>query len=399
MSSNAEHAISVSLRSQMTVAEQFAYFDHAAVAPLPRASAQAIRDYADQAQAHGDAGWLEWAAQVRDCRNRAAKLIGAKICEIALVPSTTFGINLVAEGFPWQQGDNVVVPKNEFPSNLLPWRNLARLGVEVREVDCGVHGQIEPYMLESRIDGRTRIVALSWVGFASGYRVDVKSVVDMAHSHGCLVSLDAIQGLGAFPLDVRATGVDFASADGHKWMLGPEGAGLFFIKESHLDLLRPIGLGWNSLESDGFDPGSTRLKTSAARYEGGTTNMPGMLGFASSLQVLLEHQADNQEGRFAEAILKNVAEIEALAEQAGLRAHVPERPENRSGIVGLTWLPEDDSTATDVYMQARKFLLDRNIVASVRAGRLRVSTHAYNNSDDIGRLIESLVQFQRSNQT
>lgn len=396
MSSTAKPTLSASLRSQMPVARQFAYFDHAAVAPLPRASAQAIRDYSDQAEAHGDAGWLEWAAEVRECRSRAATLLGAKTSEIALVPSTTFGINLVAEGFPWQQGDNVVVPKNEFPSNLLPWRNLARLGVEVREVDCGSQGQVEPQMLESRIDGRTRLVALSWVGFASGYRIDVKSVVDMAHAHGCLVSLDAIQGLGAFPLDVRETNVDFVSADGHKWMLGPEGAGLFFIKEPHLDLLTPLGLGWNSLESNGFDPGSTRLKHTAARYEGGTTNMPGMLGFAASLRVLLEHEVADQEGQFAAAILNNVAEIEARAKQAGLGTHLPPQPENRSGIVGLTWLPEDDPSAPDVYMRARKFLLDRNIVTSVRAGRLRVSTHAYNNSDDIGRLVESLVQFQRS---
>ncbi len=296
-------------RAQMPVAPEHAYFDHAAVAPLPMQSAERLRWFATQASQSGDKHWLDWSIIVARLRSAAAQLLGASESEVALVPNTTIGINLVAEGFPWKSGDNLVLPDNEFPSNLLPWKNLQRRGVEVRTLEIPESGHISIQQIAEHIDQRTRLVALSWVGFASGYRLDLQKVAEVVHNHGALLFVDAIQGLGAFPLNVRQAEIDFLAADGHKWMLGPEGAGLLYVRQPHLDLLEPNLLGWNSLADGGFNPKSVQLKSSAARYEGGSYNMAGMLALEASLAMLLELGCHREQSPIASSILQNTAEI------------------------------------------------------------------------------------------
>ncbi len=381
-----------SLRQQMPVTERYAYFDHAAVAPLPAAAAGAMADYAWQAAQHGDVHWLEWSAAVARLRETAASLMGAQLEEIALVNNTTQGINLVAEGFPWRSGDNLIVPANEFPSNSLPWRNLERLGVEIRWVAVPPSGQLSMDQFLPLFDARTRMVAVSWVGFASGFRLPVAELVELAHARGSLVFLDAIQGLGAFPLNVGDCGVDFLSADGHKWMLGPEGAGILYVRREHLNLLQPLGLGWGSLAAAAFDPLSIELKPTAGRYEGGAMNMAGMLGFGQSLRLLEECGAGLPSSQVASAILQNVAELEDRLLAHGFQVHLPADPAHRSGIVGFGW-PE---ASEQDYLAARKACHHQGVVLSVRGGRLRASPHAYNNTEDISRLIDALVDFGRS---
>lgn len=386
------------LRSQMRVTNRYAYFDHAAVGPLPSASAKKIAAYAATAQEHGDALWLDWASGLGTLRTQLAELVGAEKSEIALVGSTTQGLNIVANGFPWAAGDNVVVPSNEFPSNSLPWKSLQGRGVECRQIPVGSDGQISVDQIASQIDSRTRILAISWVGFLSGFRIDVAKMVEMAHSKGCLVCLDAIQGLGAFPLNVQDTDVDFVCADGHKWMLGPEGAGLLYVAHRHLDCMAPVGIGWGSLAAGSFQPGAETLKTDASVFEGGSANMPGLLGLQGSIETLLEAGSSAPNSSVAVAILENVAQLADLACGAGLTVHLPAKPENRSGILSLSWPDNDTSTEAEArYIAARKFLLGRDIVLSVRGGRLRVSAHAYNNESDAQRLIDALIEFRSSN--
>ncbi len=226
-------------------------------------------------------------------------------------------------------------------------------------------------------------MALSWVGFSSGYRLDLRTVAELVHGRGALLLVDAIQGLGAFPLDVRVSQIDFLAADGHKWLLGPEGAGVLFVREKWLDLLNPLMMGWNSLADGGFDPSSTQLKTSAARYEGGSTNMPGMLAFEASLNLLLNLGAARSDSPIAAAILENVGLLEDRLKSADFDVHVP-AVANRSGILGVDW-PGAEPVA------ARKHCLANDVILSVRGGRLRVSTHAYNDTADIERLVAALV--------
>lgn len=366
-------------RAEMPVTKSWAYFDHAAVAPLPARTERVISHWVKQATEQGDTVWPEWSQGVEACRASAAKLLNADRAEVALVHSTTEGLTLVAEGFPWQEGDNVVTLDNEFPSNQYPWLNLASRGVETRRV-AAIDGRVDLNKLAEACDRRTRIVTMSWVGYASGFRVDLDQLADVVHSKGALFCLDAIQGLGVFPLDVKATPVDFLAADGHKWLLGPEGAGVFYLKKAHLDLLRPIGMGWHSvIHASDYNRIELELKPSAARYEGGTQNMVGFLGLAASLELLLEHGAA--------ALSDRILEVTDLAcdrlQQIGAKIASHRSGLHRSGIVSFE-LPGRDP------LETKKRALAAGAVISARAGRLRLAAHAYNNADDVERLIDSL---------
>lgn len=366
-------------RRQMPVAERWAYFDHAAVAPLSGPAREALVGWAREAAADGDVPWAAWSGKVEELRLIAARLVGAQPEEIALVRNTTEGINFVADGFPWQSGDNVVTLADEFPSNQYPWMHLAERGVETRRVPTN-EGVVDLDRLEAACDDHTRIVSASWVSYSSGWRNDVGVLAEIAHRHGALVFLDAIQGLGVFPLDVAQTGVDFLAADGHKWMLGPEGAGIFFIRRQHLDLLRPMNVGWNSVKhAHDFARIELIFRETAARYEGGSQNMAGMIALLASLELL---------ARFGtEAIAQQILRITELAcaslREIGAVMPCDRPPHNRSGIL-VFGLPDRDP------QQVRRQCLDRGVVLSCRAGRLRISPHAYNNDEDIARLIRAL---------
>jgi len=374
-----EKADWAAFRREMPIAPQWAYFDHAAVAPLSGPAQRAIARWNDDAAANGDAFYPGWMRQLHEARLRSAQLINAQSEEIALVPNTTAGITLVAEGYPWKEGDNAVLPDNEFPSNQYPWLNLVSRNVEIRRVPCE-GGRLALETLLDACDARTRIVSVSWVGYASGWRMDLDRLAEAVHGRGALLFVDVIQGLGVFPLDVRRTPIDFLAADGHKWLLGPEGAGVFYLRRGHLDLLRPLGMGWNSVAHDrDFSRIELNCKDTAERYEGGTMNMAGFIGLNASLELLLRHGQ--------EAIGSRVLEITDSACQRLTRAGAivescREHPHG-SGIVSFR-LPGRDPDAL------RKQLLERRVVVSCREGRLRISPHAYIDESDIDRLIEGL---------
>ena len=379
------------LRAQMPITDRWAYFDHAAVAPISAPAKRAITEWAEQAATQGDTVWLQWERRVERTRRLAADLVNAPLEEIALVPNTTAGINLVAEGLDWREGDNVVVLADEFPSNLYPWMHLEPLGVETRRVPTD-SGRLSLDRLRQACDRRTRVVSVSWVGYATGYRQDLHAIAEIAHAAGgessdrALFFLDAIQGLGVLPLDVQQTPIDFFAADGHKWLLGPEGAGVAFLREEHLPRLRPMSVGWNStVGAHCFDKLDPTLKPTAARYEGGSANMPGMLALGASLELLSEEPT--------EAVTASLLDItdylcDRLA-SAGLkvdshRAPEPTGHDPRSGIVMLN--PE-----TSPPDEARRRCTQAGIATMVRGGRLRLSPHAYTSYDEVDHLVATLA--------
>jgi len=376
------------LRAQMPVVERWVFFDHAAMCPLPKPVAETLRAWLDEAVAEGNTVWPDWVRRVESMRATAAQMIGADADEIALVRNTTCGIALVAEGFPWQPGDNVVTLADEFPSNLFPWMQLADRGVDTRRVPTD-NGRLDLDELAAACDARTRIVSVSWVGYSTGYRQDVAQIVELAHDRGALVFLDAIQGLGAFPIDVRETPVDFLAADGHKWLLGPEGAGIAYVRREHLDRIRPYGVGWHSVvPAADYSKAELNLKPTAARFEGGSENMAGMLALGASFELLVDLGLDN----IAAAVLEitdlacqRLAEIGATIVSHRQLDH--RGGEQRSGIVAFE-LPGRDP------MAVRKHCLAQNVVMSCRSGRLRISPHAYNDESDVERLIEALKTFR-----
>ena len=370
------------LRRQMPVTEKWAYFDHAAVAPLPEPARKAMADQiADQA-ANGDVNWPQWRKNVERLRRLGADLIGADADEIAVIRNTTEGIGLVADGFPWKAGDNVVVPSSEFPSNLYPWKHLASRGVEVRVVDAPDE-RLDFDMIDAACDSHTRIVAISWVGYATGWANCVPAFAEIAHGHGAYLFVDAIQGLGVLPLNVDrgSGGVDFLAADGHKWLLGPEGAGLMYIRQELLDMLRPLLIGWNSVETAGdYTNPELRLKPNAGRYEGGSYNMAGIAGLAESLQLLTDCGGPRSMYSGIMAVTDYLCE---RLQSIGAEIASDRSPGHLSGIVAFT-LPGVSTTA------ARKRLLERGVVVRERSGRLRASPHVYTNHDDVNRLIDGL---------
>lgn len=367
------------LRAQMPVSERWAYFDHAAVAPLTAPAAAAMGQYLDQAAREGDTVWPQWARQVRATRETAAALIGAVPEEIALVPSTTAGINLVAEGLDWRPGDNVVTLEDEFPSNLYPWMNQADRGVETRRVPTD-RGRVDLAEFARHCDERTRLISISWVGYANGCRRDLAAFSKLAADCGALYFVDAIQGIGAFPLDVTQTPIDFLAADGHKWQLGPEGAGIAYIRRDRLPQLRPIGVGWHSVvHAADFSHIELRLKPDASRYEGGTQNMGGMIGLGASLALLAELGVE----AIAAAILDFTDEACRRLAELGAEIYSPRDGDERSGIV-LFDLPDVDPT------HARDHCAQAGVAVACRGGRLRISPHGYNDQTDLERLLDAL---------
>jgi selenocysteine lyase/cysteine desulfurase len=366
-------------RREFPVAEHWAYLDHAAVSPLPRRSADMIKQWSDDVLHHGVVHWPEWEKKLEARRRDLATLIKADAEEIAYVNSTTQGISLVAEGFPWTEGDNVVTAADEYPSNIYPWQNLASRGVGLRLVPARV-GRIWLEDLAAAMDARTRVLTISHVEFATGFRNDLNALCELCHGRGVALFVDAIQGLGPFVYDVRKTPIDFLCADGHKWLLGPEGAGLLYVRRDWIERLRPIGVGWHSVTTSYNDPSNEfRLKPSATRWEGGTFAMPGIQAFGASVGLLMEVGVQ----RVAERILDRAERVREVAQRAGWRLHGSQHPQDVSSIVVLEHPSRDPGAVVRAGRQ-------RGVAIAARRGRLRISPHMYNDDDDLRRLSELL---------
>jgi selenocysteine lyase/cysteine desulfurase len=293
---------------------------------------------------------------------------------------------LLAEGWRWRAGESVVLASNEFSSNRLPWEHLKRRGVEVRLVEAPENGEISIESILQMIDSTTRWVAISWVGFLSGYRIDLGRLCAGVHARGALLMVDAIQGLGVYPLDVAQIPIDFLAADGHKWMLGPEGIGLASIRMNCLDQLDPVLVGWGSVEPSGqFSATECRWKPSASRLEPGSANHVGILGLSASLQVLMASGAAGLEACILAHRQEFIELLQRLSQehpQWQLAWWNPVEPARQSGIVtvGMTLDP----------VRIRKRLMEAGVVTSVRQEKLRFSLHAYHTSDDLRRVAEAI---------
>jgi selenocysteine lyase/cysteine desulfurase len=370
------------LREEMPVTRRWAFFDHAAVAPLPARAQRALAEWAADLAANGVANEPARSRRVEEVRGLCGRLLNADPLDIAFVKNTSEGIGIVAEGYPWRPGDNVVTAEDEYPANRYPWLNLAARGVEVRAVPSR-GGRLSLDDLRAAMDARTRVVTLSFVEFATGFRNDLDAVGALCRERGVHFFVDAIQGLGVLPLDVRATPVDFLAADGHKWLLGPEGAGIFYVRRELVDLLHPVGVGWNSVVgARDFARVDFRLKPHAGRWESGSLNVAGIFALGASLELLL--------GLGVPAVAARVLELTdylcARAAAAGLEVFSSRAPAERSGIVSLA------APGADVRELVRR-CLQRGVVVNRRAGRLRVSPHCYNTTEEIDRLL-SVVRGQ-----
>lgn len=366
-------------REEFPITRNYNFLNHALVAPVSRRCADAVKRYLEQS---GDSAYVATGFYKHaDCvRSKYAELIGANPDEVTFIKNTTEGLNLVANGLNFKSGDNIVTTNVEFPSNMYAWQALRPAGVEVRTV-FEEDGRVPIERLFEMIDSRTRLVAISSVQYASGYRTDLATLGEYCQSKGVLLCVDAIQSLGVFPIDVREMHIDFLAADGHKWLCATEGCGIFYVSKELQGHLRPTNIGWLSMRDPyNFDRYEFEFADSARRYDNGTYNIGGIYGLGGAIALINEIGLEN--------ISKRVLELtDRLVE--GLRAKgyrvVSSREKNEaSGIVAF-FTDTHDPKEVKRHLQA-----EHRIVIAVRKGRLRASPHYYNTEAEIDQLIDCL---------
>lgn len=366
-----ERSIINRYRNEFPVASKFIYLDHAGVAPISRRVEKAVSGFAAESAENGAFLYPEWSQKVAGIRMRCAELIHAKDDEVAFVRSTSHGLSLVAEGIKWNKGENVLIYEKEFPSNIYPWEHLQRKGVEVRRIPSR-NGCVLLEDIEELMDQRTRLLSLSTVQFTNGFRIDLERTGAVCRKRKVLFCVDAIQSLGIIPMDVRKCGIDFLSADAHKWLLGPEGIGIFYCRRELAEQLEPALVGWKSVKKEfSFEQPDYELKTNALRFEEGSMNLLGIFGLGAAIELLNEVGIEN--------IHKRVLDLgEVIIHEAEKRGFVVKTPKERSSRGGsITVSGQFDPEAT------RNKLRARGIMVNVRAGGLRISPHFYNTAEEI----------------
>lgn len=358
------------------------FFNHAAVAPIPHRSAEALRAWAGQAENSVATDWIKWSTTVGKTRESAARLIHAPPDSVGLIHNTTHGLLVVAASMRWRPGDNVVLPEGEFPANIYPWKNLESRGVALRFVPGrGARFRIEDFL--ERIDRRTRLVTLSLVQSATGYRMPVERLAEICRPRGILLCVDGIQGIGAFPVDVDSLGCDFMVANGHKWMMSPEGLGLLYVRPDAMDHLDVSMVGWRGRSKPwDYDDLDQPVASGARRFEDGSLGMALAAAFERSLSLL--HEVGEREiWRSNEALGDHLCE---RAMERGFEVVSPRGPGEKSAIVSLR-VPQGFDPA-----EVARTLRARRIHVAGRRGMIRVAPHFYNRPEQLDRLLSSLEE-------
>lgn len=362
------------------------FFNHAGVTPLPRVVSDALRAYAGQAETET---YLvgTWYRDIERLRLLCAGMLNCHRDEVAFVKNTGEGLSIVAHGIDWQPGDRIVTTGVEYPANIYPWMEQAhRRGCELvmvaEETDANGRRQVPLEKLLAEVKHpRTRLLTLSHVEFASGQRHDLNSLGAACREHGKLFCVDAIQSLGVLTVDVRAMNIDFLSADGHKWLLGPEGAGIFYGRRELIAGMRPLTIGWmNVINNQDYGNYDFTLKPDAGRFECGSYNVPGLLALKAAVELLAGIGVPAVASRLRELTDHVIRRIE----QKGYQILSPREQEQWSGIVSFA------SSAHPHDAIVTKLRKEHRVEIALREGRLRCSPHFYNTAEQLDRLAELL---------
>ncbi|MCY1390478.1 Cysteine desulfurase SufS [compost metagenome] len=343
------------------------YLNHAAVAPWPKRAADAVAAFASENIHLGARDYPQWLHVEKRLRERLARLLNANsTLDIALVKNTSEALSFVAFGLDWRVGDQVVISDQEFPSNRVVWEALKPRGVEVIQVSLA--GADPEADLLAACGPRTRLLSISAVQYASGLRMDLERLGAGCRQRGVLFCIDAIQQLGALPFDAKAYDCAFAMADGHKWMLGPEGLGVFYCRAAEREQLALHEFGWHMLENAGnYDQLDWRPARSARRFECGSPNMLGAVALDASLSLLEEVGMP----AVGDALRERVEWLQdGLMELPGAHLHSPLNPERRAGIITFSLDHWDNG-----HLLER--LRSEQIVCIQRGAGIRFSPHFY----------------------
>lgn len=366
-------------RNLFPVARQWAYCNHAAVGPLPRPTRDAVAAVLDAQMNQGCAGILDVESHLESVRAETATAIGARTDEVAFARSTSDGALVVANGLAWREGDEIVLPDCEFGANAYPWLNLRDRGVRVRFVRSPRRMTVE--VLEEVKTPRTRLVCVSYVSFLDGYRHDLRSIGAWCRHNGILFAVDAMQGFGHLPLDVSGWNIDFCYFGVAKWLLSPQGLSVICVNREVVDSLRPAHCSWRSVrEPMTFLDYTQELVPGARRFEGGTVNYPGLIGFRESLRLMRQASFEAIESH----VLGLCDYLTSGARERGIAVLSDASREHRSGIV-LLGLGARGVEATNAKALASK------VGITVRDNGVRVSPHGYNTTADIDAVLNVMA--------
>ena len=367
------------MEHEFPVLNELIFLNHAGVSPLPARSANAMRTFINEMERYGPFHQKKDQARVEWLRGAAAQLLACSPDEIAFVKNTTEGLCLVAEGLDWRAGDNAVTADHEFPANVYPWRSLARRGVELRVVpERNYRFEVEDFA--RAMDHRTRLLTVSAVEFSTGFRMPLEDLGRLCRERGVLFCVDGIQALGAMPFDVERMNIDFLSAGGHKWLLGPEGFGVFYCRRERIEALPNCVLGWIGVPNPSdYERTDQPWVNTARRFEEGGHNLAGAVGLAGSVELLLEVGPAQVEQRIL-ALTRRL--LDGLAAR-GCEIFTPQEDARRLGIVSF----RHPSEPSDRLFSR---LLERKIVGAHRRGWMRFSPHFYNTEEQIDTVLEAL---------
>ncbi len=362
-------------------AEGLVYLNHAAIAPWPRRTKEAVIEFAHENVIYGASRYYLFTEKERLLREQIRRLINAPSTEdIALVKNTSEAISIVASGLTWKPGDNVVTSKEEFPSNRIPWDAQKKYGVSLREVNIRCASPEQALM--DACDDDTRVLAISSVQFSSGVRVSLELLGAFCGANNILFCIDAIQSIGAHSIDVQSIQADFIMADAHKWMLGPEGIALLYVNEAIRDTLTLYQYGWHMTTApDDYDSKEWSPSKSATRFEPGSSNMLGVYALSASLSLIEEAGMVNIEAELNDNITYL---FDKLAQIDGVTLITPSNPEQRAGIVSF-------QIADKAHQSLHKMLRDNQVICACRGGALRFSPHYYSKKENIDRAIDVLT--------
>ncbi len=360
------------------------YCAHAADSPLPRRVAEAMLESIERAtvDSRNYDGELE---RIEETRTLVAQLLECGTDEIAFTGPTASGLNTVANGLDWKPGDEVVCYLDDYPANVYPWLALERHGVKPVLLETAPIGEITPEVIERALTRRTRLVALASANYCSGYRIDLEGIGALCADRGVLFSVDAIQTMGVFPVPLK--NVDFASAGAQKWMLGPSGAGVLFVKKSRHDLLRPSMIGgWNVVSPNFISQREVKFETGGRKFEPGAYTHSVLAGLRAAVELLLEagpNEVSRQIGALTQTLRDRIA-------PAGFEFLSPNEEKNRCGILtcrhphvqsAALW---ESLTRNDIVVSLRQDLANR--------AWLRVSPHFYNTEAEMQRMADLLME-------
>lgn len=368
-------------RREFPVTEKKIFLAHAGDCPLPGRVANAVADYA-RAAATNDQERFVYPHSLTEGRKLISEFLKCQPEEVAYVGPTSLALSFVASGLKFRRGDNILVYFDDYPSNVYPWMALAEQGVEVRLMNTKALGVIRPIDVMGQVDENTRLVALASCHFISGWRIDIPKIGKFLRDRGILFCVDAIQTLGAFPTTVEY--VDFMAADAHKWLLGPCGAGLMYVRRELQERLNPPIYGWHNVNNPNFVAQEhIEFRNDARKYEAGTFNLFGVVGLLAGLKLLMEIGVENVG---AELLRKRKLLVPSLQAKGYSVLNADAPVESASGIVTFC------TPGKDIGPVHQK-LWDANIVTSLRVDRkgqnyIRLSPHFYNTDAELNQVLE-----------